>query len=162
MNDDFVRALNLIDLEFGPRRFFGSKDRAVIHAWRSLFGEFQQGARDESELEFRAWSQRIDDRLVSLLLAMSEALGYEFSEEELRRGIYYPRGKVELEQNQVAVLQGLRQLLEGHRSISMRVTEFPASAELTKAQTALAERAAKAYDEDGAMRVRMLNTKTDE
>jgi hypothetical protein len=44
MNDEFIMALNLIDLEFSPGRFGGSKDRVVIHAWRSLFGEYQQGA----------------------------------------------------------------------------------------------------------------------
>ena len=157
MNDDFVRALNLIDLEFSALRFFGSKDRAVIHAWRSLFGEYQQGARVASEVELRAWSQRIDDYLVSLLSAMSAALGYKFSEEELRRGIYYPKGRIELEQNQLAVLHGLRQLLEGRLSIPMKVTEFPSSHELAAAQTTLAERAVKAYDDDGAIKVRMLN-----
>jgi len=31
LNDDFVKALNLIDLEFSG----GSKDREVINAWRS-------------------------------------------------------------------------------------------------------------------------------
>jgi hypothetical protein len=162
MNDDFVRALNLIDLEFSARSFFGSKDREVINAWRSLFGEYQQGARDDSEVELRAWSQRIDDRLVSLLSAMSKALGYGFTEEELRRGIYYPRGRVELEQSQLAVLHGLRRLLEGHLSIPMKVIEFPSSPELTAAQTTLAERAAKAYDADGAIRVRMLNPESDQ
>ena len=35
LNDDFVRALNLIDLEFSQGKG-GSKDRDVINAWRSL------------------------------------------------------------------------------------------------------------------------------
>lgn len=157
LNDDFVRALNLIDLEFSARKLFGSKDRAVINAWRSLFGEYQQGAAGDSEAALRAWSNRIDDRLVSLLSTMSDALGYEFSEEQLRRGIYYPKGRVELEENQLAVLDGVRQLLEGRRSIPMKVTEFPASPELVAAQTKLAERAANTYGEDGAVRVRIVS-----
>jgi hypothetical protein len=160
MNDDFVRALNLIDLEFNPRRFGRSKDRAVINTWRALFGEFSAVTAITDALETRAWLQRIEDRLVALLWAMSAALGYEFSEEELRRGIYYPKGRVEVEQNQMAVLHGLRQLLEGRLSIPMKVTEFPSSPELVAAQVALAERSAKAYDNDGALRVRMLSSET--
>jgi len=158
LNDDFVRALNLIDLEFSPSRLGGSKDRAVINAWRSLFGQYHEVARDENdEAEVRAWSQRINDLLVDLLSAMSAALGYNFSEEELRRGIYYPKGRVELEQNQLAVLHGVRQLLEGRLSLSMKITEFPSSPELLAAQIALAERSANAYGKDGAIRVRMID-----
>ena len=91
---------------------------------------------------------------------MSAALGYEFSEEELRRGIYYPKGRIEVEQNQLVVLYGLRQLLEGRLSIPMKVTEFAASPKLVAAQLALTERSAKAYDNDGALRVRMLSSET--
>ena len=145
LNDDFVRALNLIDLEFSPRMLGGSKDRAVINAWRSLFGEYHQGGGDNSEAAIRAWSQRVDDRLVLLLSAMSAAVGYRFSEEELRRGIYYPKGRIDLEQTQLAVLHGVRLLLEGRISLPMKVTEFPSSPELVAAQTALAERAVQAY-----------------
>jgi hypothetical protein len=161
LNDDFVRALNLIDLEFSPRKLFGKKDRAVINAWRSLFGEYQAGAGGDTEVALRAWSQRIDDKLVSMLSAMSSALGYQFSEEELRRGIYYPRGRVELEQSQLAVLHGFKKVLEGQLSIPMRVTEFPSSPELTAAQTTLAEQAARVYDDD-AIRVRILSPEGDQ
>jgi hypothetical protein len=106
LNDDFVRALNLIDLEFSPRRFGGGRDRTVINAWRALFGELSAGAgQDAKEDAVRAWRQRVEDRLVSLLAAMSAALRYDFAEEELRRGIYYPQGRVDLENSQIAVLQ---------------------------------------------------------
>lgn len=40
LNDDFVRALNMIDVEFIPAKFGGKKDQEVINAWRSLFGEY--------------------------------------------------------------------------------------------------------------------------
>jgi hypothetical protein len=157
MSDDFVRALNLIDLEFTPRRFRRARDRAVIHAWRTLFGEFSAAATITGEVDTKAWLQRIDDRLVALLSAMAMALGYEFSEEELRRGIYYPRGRAEAEVAQLAVLHGVRELLEGRQSLPIKITEVSASPELTTAQLALAQRSANAYDTDGALRVRMLN-----
>jgi len=37
---------------------------------------------------------------------MSRALGYDFSEEQLRHGIYFPRGRFDLQQTQLAVLNG--------------------------------------------------------
>ena len=67
---------------------------------------------------------------------MSRALGYRFTTEELKRGIYYPKGKVDLEQAQLGVLHGARALLEGNAALKMRVVEFPAVA---AAQAAAAE-----------------------
>jgi hypothetical protein len=151
LNDDFIRALNLIDLEFS-----GSKDRAVIDAWRSLFGEYHQTPGDgASQADVKAWTQRIEDRLVSLLLAMSHTLGYDFSEEQLRRGIYYPRGRFELEQTQLAVLNGVKHLLEGRLALPMKVTEIPSSPELIEAQVTMMKKSAGAYGEDGALNVRI-------
>ena len=157
LNDEYIRALNLIDLEFSPRRLGGSKDKAVINAWRALFGEYSHGrSENRTPEEQSAGNRRMDNCLVALLLAMSAALGYSFSEEELRRGIYYPQGRVDVEESQLIVLHGLRLLLQGQLAIPMKVTEFPSSPELTAAQIAMAERAANAYDDEGALRVRML------
>jgi hypothetical protein len=163
MSDDFVRALNLIDLELYPGKFgVGAKDRDVINAWRSLFGEYNQAPKDQAtSAENLAWNQRLDDRLVTLLLAMSKALRYDFSQEQLRRGIYYPKGRVELEQNQLAVLHGLRKLLEGGSALPMKITEAPSSPELLAAQIAMLQNSAKAYGEDGALRVRMVERDAD-
>lgn len=156
--DDYVKALNLIDIEFLPGSFKPAKNRAVINAWRGLFGELQNGLREgETDPQVvAAWNQRCDDRLVELLAAMSAALGYSFSQEELRRGIYYPRGHVEREQAQLAILSGVRQIVEGRQSLPMKITEAPASPELAKLQSQLTEKMVTAYDGDGALKVRIL------
>ena len=77
---------------------------------------------------------------------------------ELRRGIYYPKGRVDLEQTQLAILNGLRQILEGRAALPMKVTEIPSSPELLAAQIATMEKSAASYGEDGALRVRMVDT----
>lgn len=41
--DEYVKALNLIDIEFLPGRWFPKENRAVINAWRALFGELNHG-----------------------------------------------------------------------------------------------------------------------
>jgi hypothetical protein len=157
LNDDFVRALNLIDLEFSPRKFGGAADRAVINAWRALFGEYHSAPPDTaSPDEARAWNERIGERIVALLSAMSKALGYDFSEEQLRRGIYYPKGRVDIEQTQLAIMNGVRKIVEGAATLPMKVTEIPSSSELLAAQIETMKKSARAYDDDGALKVRMI------
>jgi len=157
--DDFVKALNLIDLEFLPRWWSKRKDRAVINAWRALFGELNHGpGPNADQAAIIAWNSRCDDKVVDLLSAMSITLGYAFTPEELRRGIYYPQASVEREQSQLAILHGLRKIIAGEASLPMAVTQFPVSEDLAKAQSDLARRAAAAYDEkDGALRIKDIN-----
>jgi hypothetical protein len=162
LTDDFIRPLNMIDLEFAPGRFGSAKDKAVIDAWRALRGEYGDGPKDDAPpAEFHSWNMRINDRLVSLLFAMSKSLGYDFSEEELRRGVYYPKGRVDLEQNQLAILAGLKRIVEGELSLSMRITEIPGSPEAAALQLEMFKKNIGAYDPgSGAMRVRIEDGKT--
>jgi len=94
--DENVKALNLIDLEFRRRRIPSSRDRAVIEAWHELFGELTQGlagAGNNPDLAtINRWNDRCNDLYVRLESAMARALGFRFTDEQLRRGIYYPRG----------------------------------------------------------------------
>lgn len=159
--DGYVRALNSIDLVFLPKWWwFPNKDRAVIRAWRALLDELNHGPgpQETDRQIFATWNVRCDDRLVELLAAMSKALGFAFTNEELRRGIYHPMGHVEREQAQLAILHGLRRILEGNESLRMKITEIPASPEAAELQRTLNEKMAKAYDDDGSLRVRVEQT----
>jgi uncharacterized protein DUF6680 len=155
LNDDYVRALNLIDIEFLPGRWQPENNRKVIEAWRTLFGELHNPPEPDEPIANRAWNQRCDDRLVGLLSAMSRALGHRYTDEELRRGIYYPRGKFEIEQVQVGVLHGARAVLEGKAALQMRITEIPVNPETAAAQAAVLGKLATAYTNEGELRVRI-------
>jgi hypothetical protein len=157
LNDDYVKALNLIDLEFSPHRFGGSSDKPVIDAWRALFGELAHGIEEgeQDAVILRAWNKRGDELLVALLSEMSKRVGHNFSMEELRRGIYYPRGRLELEQSYVSLLHGLSGILKGQNAIPMKITEVPGSGETAALQVTLNERMTRAYDDDGSFKVRM-------
>jgi hypothetical protein len=155
INDDYVRALNSIELTFLPR-WWKPQNRKVIDAWRTLFGELHNPPVDQPSANM-AWNQRCDDRLVELLSAMSRALGYHFTSEELRRGIYYPRAKAELEQAQLGVLHGARAVLEGKAALQMRVVEFPNDPAAAAAQAALLQNMGRSYTEEGELRVRISN-----
>jgi hypothetical protein len=156
ISPDFVKALNLIDIEFLPGRFGAGIDRKVIEAWRELFGELTHGTTpDADQASINSWNQRCDDKVVELLAVMSAAVGYSLTREQLRRGIYYPQGAAQREQAQLEILHGLRSVLNGQASIPMAIKEFPVSPEVAAAQANLATKAAGAYDEkSGALRIK--------
>lgn len=154
--DDYIKALNLIDLEFRPTYWHGEKNKKVISTWRTLFGELTNPPMPALDpVTNIAWNQRCSDRLVDLLSAMSKALGFDHSDEELRRGIYYPQGAYDREIAQQAVLNGVRKILEGGASLPVKMTEAPANPEAVELQKQLTERMVSAYDKDGSLRVRM-------
>lgn len=158
--DENIRALNSIDLVFRTKVPWGN-NRAVIAAWRSLFGELTQGLpNDPDQPTVNAWNVRCNELYVKLESAMSVALGFNFTDEELRRGIYYPRGHNEREIAQLAILNNVKGLLEGKSALNMKVTELPGSPETAAAQTALLQQLLKAYTDDGALRVRMETDET--
>lgn len=157
LTDENVKALNLIDLEFRPRLIPSAKNKAVIVAWRSLFGELTQGLRGNEDTTdsatVNAWTARCNEFYVVLERAMASALGFNFTDEELRRGIYYPRGHGEREAAQGAILKNLKSLLAGETAINMNVKELPVTKEAAAAQAALTERMTKAYTEDGGLKI---------
>jgi hypothetical protein len=154
--DEHVKALNMIDLAFLPKGFSANKNKLVIATWRSLFGELTRGLPEDctDQAQIRAWHERCDAFYVALLSKLSSALGYNFTDEELRRGAYYPRGHVERETAQLAILHGLRLILEGKQSLKMNITDLPGSTETADLQRRLNERMVDAYDGDGALKVR--------
>ncbi|QDW38757.1 hypothetical protein FFI89_017365 [Bradyrhizobium sp. KBS0727] len=155
--DDHVRAVNMIDLAFLPKGLNASKNREVLAAWRSLFGELTRGIPEEETDpgKLRAWTERCNEFYVKLLSKISIALGYNFTDEELRRGVYYPRGHGEREQAQLAILHGLRLILEGKESLQMRLTAAPGADVTAELQKKLTERMVDAYDADGSLKVRI-------
>lgn len=155
--DENIKALNAIDLEYRPRLIPSRKDRAVVAAWRSLFGELTQGLRDAGpnpdQATINAWNDRCREHYVRLEAAMSAALGFRFSDEELRRGIYYPQGHMERENAQLAIMLNLKRLLSGETAINMNVKEMPVTPETAAAQAALLDKMTKAYTADGALKI---------
>lgn len=162
--DDFVKALNLIDLEFLPSGWSRRKDKAVIGAWHALLDDLNHGpGADADKPTTIAWNARCDDRIVELLAAMSSALGYSFTREQLRRGIYHPQGFYEREQAHLAILDGLRKVLTGQSALPMAVTQFPTNPDFATAQLELIRKAADAYDgRNGALKVRQVSDGEDQ
>jgi hypothetical protein len=134
-----------IDLEFRRGIIRSKKNRAVLSARRDLFGELTQGLRqgETDPIALNTWTNRCNEFFVKLEAATAAALGFHFTDEELRRGIYYPRAHGEREAAQWAILYNLKRLLAGETAVNMRVKEMPVIPEAAAAQSVLVERMVK-------------------
>jgi hypothetical protein len=154
-----IQALNMIDLEFRPNRLGrqSAKDRAVTTAWKNLLDELNGGIPETmtDPATIGAWQRRCDDRSVDLLFALSKALGYEFSEVELKRGIYYPRGHMAREASQNSVLANLETVLAGRSALKMEVTGFPVSEDALKLQERLHKGLLEALSGKGELHIQV-------
>lgn len=88
---------------------------------------------------------------------MATALGYRFTDEELRRGIYHPQAHVEREAAVLIILDSLKRLLSGQTPINMNVREMPVAPEAAAAQLALLQRASNSYTDEGALRIQVVD-----
>jgi hypothetical protein len=78
LNEDYIKALNLIDLEFRPSKWQPKLNEAVIAKWRILFGKLSNAPEDALDRPLNiAWNLRCNDKLIDLLSAMSIALGFK-------------------------------------------------------------------------------------
>lgn len=127
LSREHVQALNMIDIEFYGRKIAGTrfqttKEKAVTNAWKNYNQHLNEAKAYES---VDAWLKRGDELFTKLLYEMSQALGYDYDEVQLRRDCYRPEAHVNLENSQIAVLSGLEKVLNWERSLPLAVTSFP-------------------------------------
>lgn len=127
LSNEYVRALNSIDLAFGPG-FLGiqrKKYQIVIDSWKDLLDALSQDMRDATESQITIWNQRCNEKSNELLYTMSNALGFNFDKIYLSRAVYHPQLHVENEKNQNRIQSALISLLEGQTDLPMKLTSFP-------------------------------------
>lgn len=127
LSRDHVQALNLIDIEFYGRRVFGTrfqlaKEKRVTNAWKNYNDHLNQRTKYDS---VEPWLRDGDILFTRLLYEMSNALGYDYDEVQLKRDSYRPEAHVNIENAQLDVLTGLASVLRHERAIPMAVTHFP-------------------------------------
>ena len=67
--------------------------------------------------------EKSQNLLTNLLLAMGKCLRYDFDEVHVKKGGYYPRGLVNVEEEQHILRRGLLELLDGKRKLPIAVFE---------------------------------------
>lgn len=126
---EHVQALNLIDIEFYGVIRFGTRyqtkhEKAVTNAWKN----YNSHLNDRNFPTQEAWFRHGDDLFTKMLYEMSKALGYDFDEVQIKRDAYRPDAHVNLENAQLAVLDGLAKALNNQKSLSVTVRDAPQQA----------------------------------
>ncbi|WP_441255913.1 DUF6680 family protein [Tardiphaga sp. 285_C5_N1_2] len=139
-----VEALNAVPIDF-------YKDKKVMDAWEEYFMHLTSAppAIDPT------WGSRRIDLFVKLLAAIGSRVGYQFNVAEMNR-IYFPNAHSDLDEQQNFVRKAVVGLLKGEISLPVEIKSAPSSPEAVALQTELAARMSKAYNEDGSLKVMLV------
>lgn len=78
-----------------------------------------------STSRFEAWAEKRDELFTVLLYAMSQALGYDFDEVQLKRDCYRPVAHGDIENEQHKIRKAMVDVFEGSRPLPIAVTYLP-------------------------------------
>lgn len=110
-----VEALNRIDLEFSSQ---DKKEKAVIDAWKEYLDLL-----NDPNMSAEQWNLKRVELLVELLHKMALVLDYDFDKTHIKNSSYSPRAHGEIEGDQTILRRQLIELLNGTRSVPIRVTD---------------------------------------
>lgn len=128
ISPEHVQALNMIDLEFQ-----GAKYKAVRTEWKMYLDHLSSYPKQDEKLQ-AIWGEKRIDLLAQLLMAMGQALGYEFDQVHVKKGIYAPEAHSQIENENTLLRRGLIRLLYGDASVKMDVVSFPVTEEAAAEQ----------------------------
>ena len=124
LSNEHVTALNLIDIEFYGRKIFSikyqtPKEKSITNAWK-IYND--QLSLPYSPDQFSAWNERGYQLFINLLYKMSNALGYDFDEVQIKRDCYRPAGHGELENDQYRIRKAIIAMFSG--AIPIPIKQF--------------------------------------
>lgn len=128
LSPEHVSALNMIDLEFYGIKVCGQRwqsksEKNVTNAWKTYNDLLND--KDFVEKRFDAWAEKRDELFTVLLYAMSQALGYDFDEVQLKRDCYRPVAHGDIENEQHKIRKAMVDVFEGNRPLPIAVTYLP-------------------------------------
>jgi len=117
----YVQALNLIDIEFTD-----PSEKPVRDAWKELqdhYSDWGRKAPEQRKVDEKRDPERADELLAELLVKMGATLDYNFDKVYVKKGVYYPEGLTDMEQEQHALRKRLLGLLAGNSKLPIAVFE---------------------------------------
>lgn len=128
VSSEHVRALNMIDIVFSTKWFFGrlgpsKPDQAVLDAWR-IYRDHLTNRDDgmpEDNQDVKRWLEKKEDLFTEMLYEMGRALRHNFDKVLIMRGIYSPVAHEELEKAQLQIRDYMVGLAKGESSVPISV-----------------------------------------
>ena len=119
LSQDHVTALNMIDIEFYGKKYFGKRfqsknEKKIIQLWQVYNNYLNTGS-----VYIDSGDAEAVNHCTALLAAIAQHLGYKFDDVQLNSGCYRPIAHAQIEGIQHQLLQGLVEVLQGEKSIPM-------------------------------------------
>jgi hypothetical protein len=134
VSNEHVAALNMIDIEFYGRKVVGHrfqtpKEKSITNAWKNYNDQLNTRYAPE---QFTMWIDKGDELFTTLLYKMSNALGYDFDEVQLKRDCYRPVAHGNLEQDEHKLRTALIEVMEGRKPLPIRQFEEASAEDATQ------------------------------
>lgn len=125
VSNEHVGALNMIDIEFYGRKIFGHRfqtptEKSITNAWKNYNDQLNTPYAPE---QLAMWADKGDVLFTTLLYKMSNALGYDFDEVQLKRDCYRPIAHGNLDEEQHKLRTALIEVMEGRKPIPIKQFE---------------------------------------
>lgn len=114
---DHVMTLNRIDLEF---ELSLPKEKAVVEAWKQYLDLL-----GDKTITGERWGTKRIELLVELLYKMALVLDYDFDKTHIKNSSYSPIAHGNIDAQQAKIREGILEILEGNRCVSMNITNWP-------------------------------------
>ena len=148
LNPAHVEALNAVPIDF-------YRDKKVMDAWEEYFMHLTTSLTNHDP----TWGPKRIDLFVKLLAAIASKVGYQFNVAEMNR-IYFPNAHSELDEQQNFVRKAIVGLLKGDISLPVEIKAAASTPEAVALQNELTLKMSKAYNEDGSLKVTIVEPGT--
>lgn len=119
----------MIDIAFYGRKVFGTrfqtkKEKAVTNAWKN-YNDMLNSRQNYQSGE--NWNKDLENSFTRLLYVMSNSLGYDYDEVQLKRDCYRPVIHENIDMAQLEALGGLVDVLRGTRPLPVSIYPLPSA-----------------------------------
>jgi hypothetical protein len=120
-----VEALNMIDIEFSPKK---PKEKKVIESWKIYLDHLNSPQLKHDDPDYRVkldqWNEKSSSLLVDLLKVMGLCLRYDFDKVHLMKGAYSPQGHANIEMEQNLIRRFIVELFMRKKSLPVDIVSI--------------------------------------
>jgi hypothetical protein len=116
-----VEALNSIDLEFDAK---SKREKDVINAWKEYLDVLNNSSMNQDQ-----WNVERSNKIIELLYKMAIVLKFDFDKTHIKNSIYLPKLHGKIEEDQTAIRENMKAILEGKKALPMWVANWPQNSE---------------------------------
>ena len=110
-----IEALNLVEIDF-------SKERKIMDCWQLYRNHLDDQAYIKRDVA--SWENDRSKLMIDLLYEMSISIGYSYDKSQIQKGVYYPSGYQNIENQNAETRKLWLEVLKGERQIPMKAEVY--------------------------------------